>query len=230
MAKDMLQPERIKAAESKKYIGRVVSVDDKERFLRVKIRIQALHPDIIPDEDLPWTEYALPPGNRYDCGTFIHVEVGDYVWTDFPYDGDIRRPRMLGSVHYCPNEQPEFPHEAWLGPDAVQHKRIIAPMPKDREYFQNNVFSEFGLVMEVVPDNGSVIVTQKATGSAIEIHFAGHVTLHSEVNAYVEARNHVYIYANVNVYIIAGSSIHGKAGREITLDAPIIKLNCGSPF
>jgi hypothetical protein len=226
MAKDMLQPEQIKSVGAKRYIAQVVDVDDHDRLLRVKVRVMVMHPESLSDDELPWAEYALPPGNRYDNGTFIHVEVGDYIWVDFPYDGDVRRPRMLASIHYAPNSQPEFPHEAWLGPDAVEHKRIIAPMPKDRVYFQNNVFSEFGLVMEVVPDNGSVIVTQKATGSAIEIHYAGHVTLHSEGNAYVEAAGHVYIYAKKDVYIIARQNIRGTADKEISLDAPIIKLNC----
>jgi len=211
MAKDMLQPEKLKAVETKRLIAQVVSIDDRDRFLRVQVRIQAMHPPDLPDEDLPWAEYALPPGNRANAGTFIHVEPGDYVWVDFPYVGDVRRPRLLGSVHYCPDAVPNFPHEAWNGPDAVEHKRMDwEPMPEDREYCKQDVISHKGIVIEFVDD--SVIITQRETGTAIEITPEGDMTLHGEKDVFMSAQKDMRIHAERNIMISAKGMIAISAG------------------
>jgi hypothetical protein len=202
MAKDMMQPERIKAVENKRHIARVVSVDDSERLLRVQVRVFVMHPESLTDKECPWAEFAPPPGNRDNAGTFIPVEPGDYVWVDFPYDGDVRRPRLLGSVHYAPDSEPYFPHEAWLGPDAVEHKREEwEPMPSEREYFKQGAISHKGIVIEFVED--SVIVTQRETGTAIEITPEGDLTLHGEKNVYISAQENIRIHAKQNIVIDA---------------------------
>jgi uncharacterized protein involved in type VI secretion and phage assembly len=221
MAKDMLQPDRQKPVTDK-HIAQVVSIDDVEQFLRVKVRIQDMHPETVSDDDLPWAEYGPPPGNRGDCGTFIHIEEDDYVWVDFPHDGDIRRPRVIGSVHFCPPTEenpkgaPNFPHEAWQGPGAVEHKRIIAPMPGPREYGQINVFSEHGVVVEVRGDK-SIIITQKHTKSAIEITKDGDITLHSEKDIYIEAEQNITMFAKQNINISAGMAGSFVALRSLLL-------------
>jgi len=224
MAKDLLKPERIKKTLDK-FIGHVVNVEDEENLLRVQTRVYGPHSGI-SDDDLPWCEYGAPPGNRYDNGTFIHVEPGDYVWVDFPYDGDVRRPRLLGSVHYCPDGEPNFPHEAWLGPDAVEHKRILwEPPPAGREYFLNNVFSQFGLVVEIVQD--SIIVTQKKTGTAIEITPDGDITLHSEKNIFMTAQEHIKRWAKLGIEITSLGSISVMAPEISVIAAETLTLAGG---
>ncbi len=213
MAKDLLQPERQKAVINRRVIARVVDIDDADRLLRVKIRILEMHPETLADDDLPWAEFAPPPGNRDNAGTFMPVEPDDHVWVDFPYDGDIRRPRILGSVHYAPDSEPYFPHEAWVGPDALEHKRIVAPQPGGRNYGKNLVVSIHGIVIEVKDDN-AVIVTQRKSGTAIEITKDADLTMHSEGNIYIEARQNIIMTALGNILITAGESfvVTGQTG------------------
>jgi len=210
-----------------KYIGRVVNIDDPKKQLRVKIRVFGVFTDNVPDEDLPWAEYAFPPGSRDNEGFVTSVEVGDYVWVDFPFSGNTRRPRLLGSVHYCPDGVPNAPHEMWLGPDALEHERIIAPVPAAREYYKNNVYSQAGIVVEVVPGgDGSIIVTQKETGTAIEITPGGDITLHAEGNIYAEsAKGNIKALALIgSVEVSAALIVSITAGVAITMTAPSISM------
>lgn len=230
-------PDRPTMRFDQRYIGRVVNVDDPKKQLRMKIRVYGVFTDNVPDKDLPWAEYSFPPGSRENEGFVTSVEVGDYVWVDFPFSGNTRRPRMLGSVHYCPDGVPNAPHEMWLGPDTLEHKRVVAPMPAAREYFRNNVFSQAGIVVEMVPGgDGSIIVTQKATGTAIEITPDGEITLHAEGNIYAEsatgdikavaALGSVEVSAAVIASIVAGEAITMVA-PSITMTTPACALKLG---
>ena len=232
-------PDRPTMRFDQHYIGRVVDIEDPKKQLRVKIRVYGVFTDNVQDEDLPWAEYAFPPGARENEGFVTSVENGDYVWADFPFAGNTRRPRLLGSVHYCPDGEPYAPHEIWLGPDAIEHERIIAPEPAPREYYKNNVYSQGGVVVEVLP-TGSIIVTQRDSGTAIEITPDGDITLHTkDGDIYLETESgninaHTLfgdIVANAvagNVSVIAGLIVSITAGVAITLSAPTITMAASS--
>ena len=218
-----------------RYIGEVVDVDDPQAFLRVKVYVYGVFTANVEVGDLPWADVAFPHGSRYNEGFVTSMDIGDYVWVDFPFMGDTRRPRVLGSVHFCPNEEPNAPHEMWLGPDELKHERLIAPEPGPREYYKNNVFSQAGFVIEMIPD-GSYLITQKSSGAAFEITPDGDITLHAkEGNIYLETESgniQVYtflgnILANAvagNVSVTAGQIASITAGVAITLSAPTITM------
>jgi hypothetical protein len=126
-------------------------VNDPSGWLKAQVRVYGLM-DGIPISDLPWAEYKLPPGSRPNDGYFTPCDVGDVVWVDFPYGGDTRRPRITGSVHYCPGGTPNLPSEA-LGK-------------------QNVVWAQHGIVVEV-EESTAYRITQRATGNVIEIHDTG---------------------------------------------------------
>lgn len=168
--------------------GVVVSVDDPDKLMRVQVRVKDLF-DGVPDSDLPWSVYLLPIGFRANDGFFCPVDVGDQVIVTFPYGGDSRYPMIVGSAHFCPNGTPNFPHESFAGPQSYAHKRTTPELtPTAPAYHRDVVYAQHGVLIEVVSGTGEVRVTQKASGSAIEIDMAGNITAHSEAALYISTK------------------------------------------
>jgi len=194
----------------KKYKGTyhaiVTNTTDPEGLLRVQVRVYDLF-DGVADADLPFAEYLLPIGARQNDGFFTPADVDDIVVVDFPYNGDSRRPRIIGSAHFCPDGSPNLPHEAWNGPDSFQHTRIDRQIePESSEYHKDCIYTQHGILVEILDvEKGAVRVTQKATGSAVEIDREGNITAHSEENLYGSAR--------VNCIVTAGQWIKANALR-----------------
>ena len=220
-------PDRPAMKFDNRYIGKVVNVDDPKKQLRVKVRVYGVFISSIPDSDLPWAETLFPCGSRGNEGFTTSVVVGDYVWVDFPFSGNTRRPRILGSVHYCPDGTPNAPDEMWVGPGALIHTRTgTEPVPVAREYYQNNVYSQDGIVIEIPKGgNGALIVTQRATGTAIEITESGHITIHSEKNLYLSAKENCEIVVVGDVNAEIGGDVNAQVGgafnAEIDGDAEV---------
>jgi hypothetical protein len=169
------------------YIAVVESVSDPENLMRVQVRVYGVFTDKVPKADLPWAEYLLPIGARTNDGYFTPVDVGDYVWVRFPYDGDTRRPMIVGSVHHAPSKIPSFPHESFAGSEKLTHKTTgEEPAPAAAEYHKNCVYTQHGITIEVNADK-SVSITQRATGTAIRVSPQGDITLHGEKNIFMSA-------------------------------------------
>lgn len=169
------------------YIGKVVDVADPKKLLRARVRVFSVFSDDVPAADLPWAEYRLPVGSRFNDGFFIPADVGDFVWVKFPYDGDTRRPVIIGSAHYAPDGKPNFPHEAWQGTSQHAHKRIgKEPAPADHGYHKDVVFTQHGASIEMREDT-SISIIQRGTGTEINIDPQGVLTIHSENALYLSA-------------------------------------------
>lgn len=208
------QPEK-----RKKYLGQHVALventTDPLKQMRAQVRVHGLFTGTV--DTLPWAEYLLPIGARPNEGNFTPAQVGDYVWVDFPYDGDTRRPRIVGSVHFCPGGVPNLPHEAWDGPDQIEHKRTGGePVPEDAEkYHSNCVYSQHGIVIEIVKPseegNGGIRITHKSSGSALEISpEGGSIVIHSE--------NAVYLSSNGNLEAVIGGDAEIEAGGDVKIE------------
>lgn len=166
------------------YIAAVESVSDPENMMRVQVRVFGVFTDKVPKADLPWAEYRLPIGARVNDGYFTPVDIGDHVWVRFPFDGDTRRPMIIGSVHRAPGKVPNFPHESFAGSQKLTHKTTgEEPAPAAAEYHKNCVYSQHGVTIEVNEDK-SIAITQRATGTAIRVSPEGDITLHSEKNTF----------------------------------------------
>lgn len=185
--------------------AKVVSIEDPARLMRAQVRIFYLF-EGAEDDSLPWATYLLPVGAGPNEGDFRPAKPGDLVWVDFPYNThgrpDTRRPRIVGGLHYCPEEVPNLPHEAWLGPDVLQHKRTEAqPVPAEPEYHVSRVFTQHGITVEWEA-SGVYRVTHRASGTAFELTEDGHSVLHSEGDAYFSSQ---------------GQSLH-EAGAGLTIN------------
>lgn len=163
----------------REYVAEVVNVNDPKKWMRVQVRIFDIFDDV-PTDDLPWATYKLPFGVRPADGGLTPVQVGDQVWVDFPFNGDTRRPRITGGVHFIPGEKPNLPAEMWQGPDQVQHKRSSdEPTPTPPGYHEDVVFKQHGVLVQLTKP-GALRATQLSSGAALEITPDGTIVLHGE--------------------------------------------------
>lgn len=137
--------------------------------------------DAVPDSDLPYADFLLPLGAGVDAGHAIPVNVGDEVWVDFPLCGDPRFPRITGSIYHAPNFKSNLPSELFGG--GFTQKRHADEPPATPFSIKDDLYSRFGLI-EQKTQAGGWCITQKATGTAIEITKDGGIVLHSEAGAY----------------------------------------------
>lgn len=155
----------------------VENVDHPQGLAKCQVRVQGLW-DGVPLEALPWAEYHLPVGSRFNDGDFSPSQVGDVVWVRFD-EGDTRFPIITGSCYFAPDKKPNLPHEVFGGESAHQHKRAAdqptpsAPSMKDRISAQHNFLTE-------ITHEGAYRVTHKASGTAWEITKDGEIVFHCE--------------------------------------------------
>jgi hypothetical protein len=207
------------------YPARVVNVDDPKKLMRVQVRVMDVF-DGTSDKDLPWAEYKLPVGVRPNDGFFTPVDVDDWVWVDFPHEQDTRRPRITAGMHFCPNSQPNLPHESWVGPDKHTHKRTGPQVtPTEAVYHRDVVFTQHGVLVEIVESTGEVRVTQKGSSSAIEIDKEGNITVHSENNVYVSSTANCQFDIEGNLRENIDGTTGIISGGNMKLQAPRIDLN-----
>ncbi len=208
--------------------AQVVNVDDPQRLMRVQVRVLGLF-EGVADEDLPWSEYKLPVGVRPNDGFFTPADRGDWVWVDFPHLGDSRRPRITGGMHFCPNDQPNLPHESWVGPDTYTHKRTGSQVsPSPAAYHRDVVLTQHGVLIEIVSGTGEVRVTQKSSGSAIEIDKDGNVTAHSENNLYGSAKANCQLDIDGDLKANVGGDATVDAATSATIKAPEITIDAAT--
>jgi hypothetical protein len=201
------------------HIGRVECIDDPNHLMRVQVRVFSIHTEQVPMKALPWAEYKLPLGARVNDGFFTPVDLGDYVWVDFPYNTDPRRPRITGSVHMAPGKVPNFPHEAFAGASKLVHKTTgEEPAPAAATYHRNCVYTQHGVTIEINEDT-SFAVTQRASGTAIRISPQGDITLHSEKKIFASAKEAALITA-------PQLALNGE--QSVTISAPVVNINAGA--
>jgi len=216
-------PESPQKRFSGEYIGIVESIDDPKNLMRVQVRVKGVFTDDVEAADLPWATYKLPIGFRPNDGMFTPVDVHDYVWVDFPFDNDTRRPRITGSVHFCPGETPNFPDDAWEGPGAVTPARTPdQPDAGDQpEYHTACVYKQHGISAEIRED-GTLRITQAASGTNVEITTDGAVLVHAEGNLYVSTETDELNQVKNNRVLDIGNtddvSIQGDANKTVLGD------------
>jgi uncharacterized protein YjbJ (UPF0337 family) len=197
----MLQQQDRKNALWGEYIGVVESVDDPEKFMRVRVRVYDIFPDVSED-CLPWATYKLPIGARPQEGEFVPVKVGDLVWVDFPFNGDTRRPRITGSVHYCPEGVPNLPVEAYAAD--TYHKACV--------------FSQHGVTV-LVKEDGSYLIIQKEKEAVIEIDADGKIKIASPNDIYLVTEGNANISAKGDVNFTAQGDVKGSAQGDVAINA-----------
>ena len=164
--------------------------------------------------------------------TFYPVCEGDWVWIRFEM-GDSRRPIITGSCHYAPGGVPNLPHEAFAGDDSLVHQRTgREPVPDESQYHQAYVSTRHGVTIETEPD-GSYRVTQRNSGTAVEVTSEGHIVLHASGDALRSSRGdteevvgqNLTVAVAGNITFAAGGSVDISAGGEVAINGTKIKLN-----
>jgi len=216
------------------YRAQVVSTQDPKRLLRVQVRVHGWWAGV-PDQDLPWAEYKLASA-RPNAGDFEPAEVGDWVWVDFP-GGDTRYPRITGWCHFAPGGAPNLPHEAWQGPQAYAHQRLdVQPTPAAPPYHGARVSTKHGTTIERAPD-GSCRVTQRASGTALEITADGHIVLHGAADVFHSSDGDTRQNVGANLIVKVAGNARMEVGGDMTaevagtakVNAKSIHHNDGSP-
>ncbi len=180
-------PKTPKRQYSGEYIG-IVETGEHDASMRIQVRVKEIFTDDVPAADLPWAIYLLPTGSRKNDGFITPVKKGDYVWVDFPFGADTRRPRITGSVHYCPGSVPNFPDEEWKGPDKCQPRRSgTQPIAVSDRGIYPCEYKQNGICIEILRD-GLVRVTHIESGSNIEIDKDGVIIIHAEENLFVSTQ------------------------------------------
>ena len=169
------------------YIGKIERAADPSDMLRCKVRVYGVNPDSMSTDDLPPAEFRFSVGMRPNAGIFMPVQVGDYVWVDFPYKGDTRRPRITGGVHYSPNGSPDIPNTTVDGLSAG--------------------VTVNGLAIHVAPD-ASLVVSQTSSGTVITINADGSIM--------VTTTSTITLDAPITIVTgdISGTGVSASAGKS----------------
>lgn len=210
--------------------ARVENVDHPDGLLKCQIRLVGLW-DGVESVSLPWAEYHLPVGARFNDGDFKPCKVGDYVWVRFD-EGDTRFPIITGSCYFAPDKVPNLPHELFGGESKHIHKRGTAqPLPSapsklDRVSTQNNLLIE-------LTHEGAYRVTHKQSGTAWEITKDGEIVFHSEANRHDSVKGDMYgeiigmfkqsVGKDLN-FKVAGNATFDVSGEFKVNEASVVKF------
>lgn len=215
----------------------VEDINDIDGLLLAKVRVLGDW-DGVTLASLPWAEYRLPVGARFNDGHFKPARKGDYVWCEFDR-GDSRYPIIIGSCFYAPSGTPNLPHEAFSGPESYAHKRTAAqPKPEAEGYHRDEVSTQFNFMIERTA-SGALRATHKATGTAVEITKDGQLVIHVEGDSFESTSANKLLEADLNISVIGKkqilinsveANVKVNAATECTVDAPKIKLNGGAPI
>lgn len=210
------------------YRAQVVSTEDPQQLMRVQVRVPGWW-DGVSDDDLPWAEYRFSDA-RPNGGNFTPAEVDDWVWLDFP-NGDTRQPRINGWCHFAPGGKPNLPHEAWVGPDKHEHKRLdVQPTPDPPEYHGTDTTTKYGVTVEIEP-SGAYRVTQRGSGTAIEISKEGHVVVHGEEKGYWSSEDDTEVDVGKDLTVRVKGDTKVEVGGDATVEvAGKIDMTSGGPM
>lgn len=198
---------------------------DPRNAKRVQVRVIGLFPESIPVKSLPWATYRLPVGARVNEGSFIPVQAGDMVWVDFPFNGDTRRPRITGGMHLWPDDELNLPHETFGGPDSYEHQRTGSePVPAPIDQETDCVFTVHDCMVEICQDR-SIRITQKESGTSLEITQDGHVTIHGEQDIFITAQN---LTAEVAGDVNVTSEIVNVDADSVSVEANSVNVDSGT--
>jgi len=199
--------------------AKIVSTVHQGGMMKAQIRL--MHEwDDMPDSALPWAEYLLPIG-----GGFVPTIAGDLVWVEFPYEGDSRRPMIIGAAQDWPGGVPNVPPEAsgqggqYTPPDVEG----APPAPKLNST-KDAVLKRNGL-LEVRSVGGGYAITRIDDGSTIGMNEAGQSYMISSSDAFISAGGKVTLVAASDVDVKAAGNMDFTAGGKISFKSAQIAFD-----
>jgi len=162
----------------------------------------------VPDSDLPWAEYVLPLNYA-----FTPSHAGDAVWVEFPYEGDLRRPLIVGAAQDAPAGVPN------VAPEASGQGSAWAPDPVDGAPDRPSLSSSEDFVvhrnnlLEVRTAGGGYEIANTAAGSRIGMNEAGQIYIIGPSDFFVNAGGDLKFVAGGSIAFEAGGAMTGKASN-----------------
>ncbi|HCT3325296.1 TPA: baseplate protein [Enterobacter cloacae] len=191
------------------YRARVVDVKHPKSLMMARVSVDALWHGV-PDDACPWAEYNLEIG-----GAFAPCKIGDLVWVDFPYEGDSRRPRIIGACQDAPGGEPNVPPESWGGADAYQPPEIDdAPPLRELKPTEDYVYNRNGL-LEIRTGGGGWSVTHLASDTTMGMNENGQIFIISSQNVFVQGATGVKVKSGADLELEAAGDIKLKAGGMV---------------
>lgn len=199
--------------------AKVVSVEDPDGLLRVSVRLVGVW-DAIADANLPWAE-RMPP----DSGAYTPLLAGDYVWVDFPYGGDSKRPRVTARATDSPGGVPNFGAEVSGQGDAYTQKSVDgAPAAGTVTPGKDYVYDRNGL-MEIRNASGSWSVTHKASGTTMGMNDSGQLYINSQVSLFVFSEGDTTIKAGANMTVKSAGDMAIESAGTLSLKGASVKID-----
>lgn len=199
--------------------AKVVNTVHKGGMMKAQIRL--MHEwDDMPDSSLPWAEYLLPIG-----GGFIPTITGDQVWVEFPYDGDTRRPIIVGAAQDWPGGVPNVPPEAsGQGGQYTPPEVEGAPPAPTLNPTTDSVLKRNGL-LEVRSAGGGYAITRTDDGATIGMNEAGQIYMISAGDTFINAGGKVTVVAGSNLDVKTAGDMAFTAGGKVSFKAAQITFD-----
>lgn len=177
--------------------------------------------DEMGDAALPWAEYLLPVDRA-----FVPTKAGDLVWVEFPYDGDSRRPMIVGAAQDWAGGVPNVPPEAsGVGAQFEPPEKNGAPPAPIKTPTADMVMNRDGvLIMRTA--GGGYSITRTADGTTIGFNEGGAVNIMSEGVTYINATGNVTIMTAADATIQATGKLTLKAAA-MEFIASVINMKKG---
>jgi hypothetical protein len=177
-----------------KYKAIVGNTKHPEGLMMCQIKLVTLW-DGMPEEELPWAEYQLPIG-----AAFVPAKTGDFVWVEFPLDGDSRHPLITGAAMVAPSGNPNVPPESSGKGTAYKHADVDgAPALPVLTPGDDGVSRRNGL-MEVRTKSGAIMFTHEKSGSRFGMNDDGDL----------------FFYAAKNLHFFSGGTITMTSTGDFT--------------
>lgn len=144
----------------------VVDTRAPDGSMRARVRINGIN-DAVPVEQLPWAEYQLDMSF-----TFKPAQIGDQVWVEFPYDGDSRRPLIVGGAMNNYGGVPNVSGAASGNDPLTPPETEGTPPFPVFDSTADMVYDRNGLVVGATAD-GSFIVMNRNTGAVVFMNGGG---------------------------------------------------------
>jgi hypothetical protein len=197
--------------------AKITNTIDPDKLMRAQIKLVGTW-DAVPDEACPWAEYLLPIG-----GAFVPCKVGDYVWVEFPYNGDTRRPLIVGAAQDAPGGTPNVPPESWGGPGyqppAVEGAPDVSPNTPTEDF----VYNRNGLLEHRSP-NGSWSVTHMASNTTMGMNDTGQIYIITTQNAFIQADGGMKLKSGSDLDLEAAGNINLKAGGMLSSKSAAVEF------
>lgn len=198
----------------------VVDPSDPNGTMKAKIKVLGMM-EGIPDEALPWAEFLLPIGYRFEP-----VNKGDLVWVDFPYGGDTRRPRIIGAAMDwqggTPNTAPETggkgssPTDKAYQPPKVDNQPAAPQMSQTKA--RDGVISRNG-ILEVRSINGGYSITNMAKHATVGFNEAGEIIISTSAGVFIHSGGNMTLDAGGDMLLQAKGKMTSKSDGEMLIDS-----------